>query len=332
MVRQPLPRAPRTRTTAKWTAPASVALTASRSGNSTSTGATRPPRASAAPPTSRSRPSTPPCAASSASRASPSPGHRRRSIRSTSGRCGASSTAISAPTRPSSATSSSTWTAWTTPASAGSSCGGRTVAAGRCSSRGSSPRQTHIGTFRFPSCIATDLAIAEAASPDPVLAGEILSYAITVTNNGSNPATNVVVVDVLPAGTSFLTSAVPCAAPPASPNARTCALGALRPGEARPFPIQVRVDPAVVQASGAGVLNNTASVSADEPDPDLSNNTLSVSTIVNDRADLRLTKACEPDEPLRAGTTATCEILVDNLGPSHARNVVVRHNQRDRGP
>ena len=193
-------------------------------------------------------------------------------------------------------------------------------------------RQTHIGTFRFPSCIATDLAIAEAASPDPVLAGEILSYAITVTNNGSNPATNVVVVDVLPAGTSFLTSAVPCAAPPASPNARTCALGALRPGEARTFTIQVRVDPGVVQASGAGVLNNTASVSADEPDPDLSNNTLSVSTIVNDRADLRLTKACEPDEPLRAGTTATCEILVDNLGPSHARNVVVRDTHLGSGP
>src|SRR5881396_1689924 len=193
-------------------------------------------------------------------------------------------------------------------------------------------RQTHIGTFRFPSCIATDLAIAEAASPDPVLAGEILSYAITVTNNGSNPATNVVVVDVLPEGTSFLTSAVPCAAPPASPNARTCALGALRPGEARTFTIQVRVDPGVVQASGAGVLNNTASLSADEPDPDLSNNTLSVSTIVNDRADLRLTKACEPDEPLRAGTTATCEILVDNLGPSHARNVVVRDTHLGSGP
>src|SRR5438552_1160266 len=193
-------------------------------------------------------------------------------------------------------------------------------------------RQTRVGTFRFPSCIATDLAIAMADSPDPVLAGEMLSYEITVTNNGSNPANNVVVVDVLPTGTAFLTSTVPCAAPESSPNTRTCTLGTLRPGEMRTFTIQVRVASGLVLASGADALNNTASVSADEPDPDTSNNRASTSTIVNDRADLRLTKDCKPDEPLRAGGTATCQILVDNLGPSDARNVVVKDANVGNGP
>jgi len=193
-------------------------------------------------------------------------------------------------------------------------------------------RQTRIGTFRFPSCVATDLAINMTDSRDPVLAGDTLSYEITVTNNGSNPANNVVVVDVLPAGTSFLTSAVPCAATASSPNARTCTLGTLMPGEVRTFTIQVRVDPGLVLASGADVLNNSATVSADAPDPDPSNDTASVTTTVNDRADLRLTKDCKPDEPLRAGGTATCEILVDNLGPSDARNVVVKDGNVGSGP
>src|SRR2546427_7832140 len=58
-------------------------------------------------------------------------------------------------------------------------------------------RKTRIGTFRFPSCIATTLAVAIADSPDPVLPREILSYEVTVTKNGPNPPNNVVVFDVL---------------------------------------------------------------------------------------------------------------------------------------
>ena len=36
-----------------------------------------------------------------------------------------------------------------------------------------------------------------------------------------------------------------------------------------------------------------------------------------------MTKLCKPDTPMRAGNIATCTILVDNLGPSDARNVVL---------
>src|SRR3989449_3916408 len=138
-------------------------------------------------------------------------------------------------------------------------------------------RRTRVGTFRFPSCIATDLAITMADRPDPVLAGETLSYEITVTNNGSNPANNVGVGDVLPARTAFLTSGVPCRPTGSSPNARTCVLGTLTPGQARTFTIQVRVDPRLVLASSGDVLNKRATVSADAPHPDPSHYTASVS-------------------------------------------------------
>ena len=39
--------------------------------------------------------------------------------------------------------------------------------------------------------------------------------------------------------------------------------------------------------------------------------------------DLRVTKECKPDDPLLAGQTGTCTILVDNLGPGSALDVVL---------
>ncbi|OLC39516.1 MAG: hypothetical protein AUH81_01450 [Candidatus Rokubacteria bacterium 13_1_40CM_4_69_5] len=184
--------------------------------------------------------------------------------------------------------------------------------------------RTQIGAFRFATCNPADLAITKVGTPNPVIAGEILTYQITVTNNGPDTATNVQVVDVLPAGTTFLTSSVPCpsTAPPA--GERTCSLGTLAAGDSRTIQIQVRVNSNLVVATGgSSTLTNTATVTADQLDPDTGNNTASAETLVNDSADLRLTKDCKPDAPLQAGGTATCTILVDNLGPSDARSVVV---------
>ena len=64
-------------------------------------------------------------------------------------------------------------------------------------------QRTRIGAFRFPSCNPADLAITKTDSPDPVVAGGLLTYTINVTNNGPADATEVVVTDTLPAGTTF---------------------------------------------------------------------------------------------------------------------------------
>ncbi len=44
---------------------------------------------------------------------------------------------------------------------------------------------------------------------------------------------------------------------------------------------------------------------------------------LGESADLRVIKTCKPDDLAPAGTSATCTILVDNLGPSSAQNVVL---------
>src|SRR5260370_632429 len=66
-------------------------------------------------------------------------------------------------------------------------------------------RNTRFGAFRFPTCNPADLSITKTA-PATVVAGNQLTYTITVTNNGPSNATNVIVTDTLPAGVNFLST------------------------------------------------------------------------------------------------------------------------------
>ena len=178
-------------------------------------------------------------------------------------------------------------------------------------------QQTSIGAFRFTTCNATDLSISKTDSPDPVAAGQPLTYTLNVTNNGPNTANGVVVTDVLPAGVTFLSSSVPCTN---ASGTLTCPLGNLLPGQSVQFTIQVRV-PA---NAPAGTLTNTATVAAtNQSDPNPGNNTATATTTVQTSADLSVTKVCKPDLPANAGDQAFCDIFVDNLGPSDATGVVL---------
>ena len=190
-------------------------------------------------------------------------------------------------------------------------------------------RQTRIASFRFPSCSATDLSISKTATPNPVVAGTQLSYAITVTNNGPNTANNVVVTDVLPAGVIYAMDTDSCVQGP--PGTLTCNLGNMTSGQTATFTIIVNVPSGFVSATGLTSITNTASVAALEEDPNQANNTATATTMVKDQADLRLTKECKPDGPAPTGSTATCTIFVDNLGASDARNVVVTDSHLSNG-
>ena len=122
-----------------------------------------------------------------------------------------------------------------------------------------------------------DLSIIKSDSPDPVTAGENLTYTMSVTNNGPSDAVNVVVVDDYDAQTSFVsasgdgwtcTDGVPAA------GQLTCTRASLAAGETAPdITVVVKVDADVVPLSGDGKeLSNTATVSSDTPDSDPGNN------------------------------------------------------------
>ena len=53
-----------------------------------------------------------------------------------------------------------------------------------------------------------DLAVTKTDTPDPVIAGQNITYTINYTNNGPDPAANVTVTDATPPGTTFVSAQV----------------------------------------------------------------------------------------------------------------------------
>ncbi len=181
-----------------------------------------------------------------------------------------------------------------------------------------------------------DLAITKTARPDPAIAGEPLIYEITVTNLGTGRARNVIVTDTLPLEVEFITDTLPnyvtdtlpsgctfsAGSGPSGEDQLFCGLGDILGGESVVFQIEVDVDSNAL-ANGTLALVNKAEVTAEPPDRNLRNNTFLLETVLRDLADLRVVKVSKPDTSVRAGEIFTYTIFVDNLGPSHARNVVL---------
>jgi uncharacterized repeat protein (TIGR01451 family) len=172
---------------------------------------------------------------------------------------------------------------------------------------------------------AADLSITKTSSPNPVTAGQQLTYTLTVTNSNTSASTAglVSVTDNLPSQVTFLTSSDGCTQGP--PGQLSCPVPDLNPGDTFTFTVTVLVNSnAIVNTGGAGTITNNATVSSgDSIDPNPADNTVSDTTTVVDSADLAVTKLCKPDTTIYAGTPINCTVFVDNNGPSDARSVTI---------
>jgi uncharacterized protein len=138
-----------------------------------------------------------------------------------------------------------------------------------------------VAYFNFPPPSA-DLSITKTDSPDPVVTGSGITYTITVTNNGIDNASNVVVTDNLPVQTTFVscnsTGGGVCGG---SGNNRSITFTTLPIGGSAVITIQATVNCSVSEGT---VINNTATVSSSTGDPDLSNNSSSALTTASNPA------------------------------------------------
>lgn len=131
-------------------------------------------------------------------------------------------------------------------------------------------------TLKVVDPSSADLSISKTASPNPGQAGLSLSYRITAVNNGPAVATNVSVTDTLPAGVTFV-SATTTQGSCTGTATVNCSLGTMAVGGSAIVTI-------VVTPSSAGQVVNSATVTASQSDFDSSNNSATITTLIQSAA------------------------------------------------
>ena len=117
---------------------------------------------------------------------------------------------------------------------------------------------------RSPSADTTvepraDVSISKTDGPDPVVAGNQITYTLAVTNAGPSTATGVTVTDAIPAGTSFVSAT---GGGTESGGTVTWNLGSLASGSSTNVQLVVAVD-----SGRIADLSNTATVATSTTDP-----------------------------------------------------------------
>jgi uncharacterized repeat protein (TIGR01451 family) len=119
-------------------------------------------------------------------------------------------------------------------------------------------------TISTSAASQADLSIVKSA-PSSAGTGTNITYNLAIANAGANSAASVVVTDVLPAGTTFV-SATPSQGTCSGTSTVTCSLGTMANGGSATVVI------VVAGPVAAGSVVNTAFVSSATPDPNASNN------------------------------------------------------------
>ncbi len=125
---------------------------------------------------------------------------------------------------------------------------------------------------------ATDLAVT-VSGPSSVTTGTNATYTITITNNGPNPAQGVVLSDTLPAGSTFVSMTRTAGTDAftlsqSGGSASETATGTLAAGSSDTFSLVVF---ASYNLSNGASFNDTATVSAANPDSNPANNSATAS-------------------------------------------------------
>ncbi|MGB8580085.1 MAG: C25 family cysteine peptidase [Candidatus Sulfotelmatobacter sp.] len=168
-------------------------------------------------------------------------------------------------------------------------------------------------TVNIPVASATqaDLSVSNSASPNPVSAGNNITYAQTVVNTGPASASTISLAESLPANTTAVSLTGP-AGWTCSVGTLTCTISTLAVTTAN-FTFVVKVNS---NATPGSTITQTDTVtSANDPNP--GNNSASASVLVAGSADLSVTNTASP-VPVVANNNITYTQVVTNAGPSIA--------------
>jgi uncharacterized repeat protein (TIGR01451 family) len=184
-------------------------------------------------------------------------------------------------------------------------------------------------TIQPPPPETADVSVTKQANQSNPVFGTPVTYTLFAHNNGPNTATDVVATDVLPAGIVFVSATATQGS--FDPGSGHWSVGTLANGASATLQITGLV-------AAIGPITNTSTVTADEFDPNLSNNT-STATIDGMFAAGQISKRLflsSNDTPLNPAMLAAEEALFNALMPiavnmwdtllSVARSLLAAHN------
>ncbi len=168
-----------------------------------------------------------------------------------------------------------------------------------------------------------DLGVTKTANLTTAVAGQNLTYTLSVTNNGPSTATNVRVIDDLPDGVTVVsvTPSIGTHNTGSTAGDVVVDIPTMTSGQTGTITVVVTV-PASQTASLVNQVTIGQSVSTGFTDSVSTNNSFSLTTPVTANVDLSITKTDTPD-PVVAGQTIAYTITVTNAGPSNAAGVSV---------
>ncbi len=134
-------------------------------------------------------------------------------------------------------------------------------------------------TSEFSACFEivedqADLSVTVTDSPDPVLQGNDVTYTVTVTNGGPDPAVGVTVTDQIPLSVTFRSATPSQGTCSEQDDTVTCSLGDLAAAGSATVSIVATTD-------AHGTITTTASVASSTEDPDELDNEDTEQTTVN---------------------------------------------------
>ncbi|WP_328997312.1 hypothetical protein OHA18_22925 [Kribbella sp. NBC_00709] len=168
-----------------------------------------------------------------------------------------------------------------------------------------------------PSAAKADLVVTKETLTKPVVAGQPITYKISVRNDGPSDARKVQLTDDVPSAVTGVTADSSAGSCTVSSAQVSCALGDLTAGSTATITVT-----GTVSAKAIGDLTNSATATSSTPDPDSSNNTGRTTKDLTASADLAITKTAQPT-PVQAGRPVTYTLTVTNNGPSAAQSVTV---------
>jgi uncharacterized repeat protein (TIGR01451 family) len=152
---------------------------------------------------------------------------------------------------------------------------------------------------------SVDIALSSSGIPGTAIAGNDVTYQLTVTNNGPSAATNVMVDNIVTPATMVSSSTAACT------GGFPCNVGSLAAGESSVVMVTVRIP----QDASSAVLID-ADASSDQADSTAGNESVDAAILVDSVADLQL--SASGPSGANPGEMISYQLRVQQLGPSQA--------------